>query len=77
MYYCISTVLLLKKKKTEKKKKKRKSIDHRCMWTSQVALVVKNLPPNSGDVRDPSSFLGLGRTPARRAWQATPVFLPG
>ena len=31
---------------------------------SQVALVVKNLPPNSGDIRDPGSFLGLGRSPA-------------
>ena len=34
------------------------------MWASQVALVVKNLPPNSGDIRDPGSFLGLGRSPA-------------
>ena len=30
---------------------------------SQVALVVKNLPANAGDVRDESSILGLGRSP--------------
>ena len=30
---------------------------------SQVALVVKNLPANAGDVRDTSSIPGLGRSP--------------
>ena len=30
---------------------------------SQVVLVVKNLPANAGDVRDPSSIPGLGRSP--------------
>ena len=30
---------------------------------SQVALVVKNLPPNAGDVRDTCSIPGLGRSP--------------
>ena len=44
---------------------------------SQVALVVKNLPASAGDVRDVSSIPGLGRFPWRRAWQSTPVFLPG
>ena len=40
----------------------------------QVALVVKNLPTNAGDVRD----LGLiGKIPWRRRWQPTPVFLLG
>ena len=34
------------------------------MWVSQVALVVKNLPPNSEDIRDEGSFLGLGGSPA-------------
>ena len=29
----------------------------------QVALVVKNLPANAGDVRNASSVLGLGRSP--------------
>ena len=33
------------------------------MWTSQVALVVKNLPANSGDKRDMISIPGLGRCP--------------
>ena len=43
---------------------------------SQVALVVKNLPPNAGDIRDMGLILGSGRFPWRRAWQPTPVFLP-
>ena len=32
-------------------------------WASQVALVVKNLPANAGDVRDASSIPGLGKSP--------------
>ena len=43
---------------------------------SQVALVVKNPPANAGDMRcgfDP----WVGKIPWRRAWQPTPVFLPG
>ena len=36
--------------------------------------VVKNLPVNS---RDASLIPGLGRSPWRRKWQLTPVFLPG
>ena len=39
--------------------------------TSQVVLVVKNLPASAGDVRD------SGIIPWRRKWQPTPVFLPG
>ena len=30
------------------------------LWTSQVALVVKNLPANAGDVRDVGSTPELG-----------------
>ena len=30
---------------------------------SHVALVVKNLPANAGEVRDVSSIPGLGRSP--------------
>jgi len=30
---------------------------------SQVALVVKNLPANAGNVRDMASILGAGRSP--------------
>ena len=32
-------------------------------WAPQVALVVKNLPVNAGDVRDVGSVPGLGRSP--------------
>ena len=32
-------------------------------WTSQVALVVKNLPANAGDIRDRGSIPGLGGSP--------------
>ena len=31
---------------------------------SQVVLVIKNLPTNAGDVRDPGSIPGSGRSPA-------------
>ena len=43
---------------------------------SQVVLVVKNLPANAGDKTcrvDP----WVGKILWRRAWQSTPVFLPG
>ena len=43
---------------------------------SQVALVLKNLPANAGNIRrwfDPR----VRKIPWRRAWQPTPVFLPG
>ena len=33
------------------------------MWAFQVALVVKNLPANAGDVRDVGSIPQLGRPP--------------
>ena len=46
------------------------------IWASQVVLVVKKPPDNAGDIQ-----LGfhpwVGKTPWRRAWQPTPVFLPG
>jgi len=41
-----------------------------------VALVVKNLPPNEGDMRhgfDP----WVRKIPRRRVWESTPIFLPG
>ena len=41
-----------------------------------MALVVKNLPANAGDLRDASSIPGLGRC-HRKAWKPTPAFLPG
>ena len=36
--------------------------------------MVKNPPVNAGDT---GSIPGLGRSPWRRAWQPTPIFLPG
>ena len=45
-----------------------------CGMISQVALVLKNLPANAGDLRGAGSIPGSGR---RRAWQPTPVFFPG
>ena len=42
----------------------------------QVALVVKNLPANAGDVREVGSIPGWGRSPGG-GWQPTPIFLPG
>ena len=32
-------------------------------WSSQVALVVKNLSANAGDIRDAGSIPGSGRSP--------------
>ena len=32
-------------------------------WTSQVALVVKNLPAHVGDIRDAGLIPGSGRSP--------------
>ena len=32
------------------------------LWTSQVALVVKNLPANEGDIRDMGLIPVLGRS---------------
>ena len=42
-----------------------------------MALVVKNLPANAGDIRDVGSVPGFRKIPWRRAWQPTPLFLPG
>jgi len=33
------------------------------IWASQMAVVVKNLPANAGDVRDTGLIPGLGRSP--------------
>ena len=32
-------------------------------WASQVALVVKSLPANAGDIRDVGSIPGSGKSP--------------
>ena len=42
----------------------------------QMELVVKKVPAKAGDIRDVGSIPGSGRSPWRRAWQPTPVFLP-
>ena len=39
--------------------------------------MVKNLSANAGDIGDVGSISGMGRFPRRRAWQPTPMFLPG
>ena len=36
-----------------------------------------SLPANAGDAGGEGSIPGSGRFPWRRAWQLTPVFLPG
>ena len=40
-----------------------------CVWTSQVALVVKNPPANRGDAGDADSIPWVRKIPWRRAWQ--------
>ena len=42
-----------------------------------MVLVVKNPPANAGDVKRCGFDPWVGKIPWRRAWQATPVFLPG
>ena len=37
----------------------------------------KNPPVNVGDVREVGSVPWVGKIPWRKAWQLTPVFLPG
>ena len=48
-----------------------------CEWASQVALVVRSPPASAGDVGDAALIPGSGRSPGKRVWQPTPVFLPG
>ena len=43
----------------------------------QAGTSGKNLSSNAGDLRDMGSIPRLGKIPWRRAWQPTPVFLPG
>ena len=44
---------------------------------SQVALVVKNPPANSGDITDMGSIPGLGRSPEGGIATHSSIFLPG
>ena len=43
----------------------------------QVALVVKNPPANAEDIKRCGFQIWVRKIPWRRAWQPTPVFLPG
>ena len=38
--------------------------------------MVKNLPANAGDIKDAGVVPGW-EDPQRRAWQLTPIFVPG
>ena len=42
-----------------------------------MALMVNNLPANAGDHKRCGFGPWVRKIPCRRAWQATPVFLPG
>ena len=44
------------------------------IWGFPGDSVVENLPANAGDL---GLLPGSGRSPWRRKWQSTPVFLPG
>ena len=44
---------------------------------SQVVLAVKNLSANAGDIKRHRFDPWVRKSPWRRAWQPTPVFLPG
>ena len=50
---------------------------HVARWASQVVLAVKNLPANAGDNERFGFDPWVRKIPWRRAWQPTPVFLPG
>ena len=42
-----------------------------------MVLMVKNPPANAGDIKRRGFDPWLGKIPWKRAWQPTPVFLPG
>ena len=42
-----------------------------------MALVLKNLPANAGDIRDEGLVPSSGRSPGGGQGEHTPVFLPG
>ena len=46
-------------------------------WASQVVLVVKNPPTNAGDLKRLEFDPWVRRIHWGRAWQPTPLFLPG
>ena len=42
-----------------------------------ASQVIKNPPANAGDISDAGFDHCVRKIPLRRAWQPTPVFLPG
>ena len=42
-----------------------------------MALLLKNPPVSAGDIRDTGSIPEVRKIPWRRAWQLTPIFVPG
>ena len=42
-----------------------------------MALMIKNLPANAGDIREAGSIPGSGISPGGGHGNPTPVFLPG
>ena len=47
------------------------------LWTSQMVLMIKNLSASAGDIMRRGFNPWVRKIPWRRAWQCTPVFLPG
>ena len=47
------------------------------LWASQVALAVKNPPATAGRGKRWGFDPWAGKIPWRRAWQSSPIFLPG
>ena len=47
------------------------------LWVSEVVLVVKNPTANTGDIEKHGFDPWVEKVPWKRAWQPTPVFLPG
>ena len=47
------------------------------MWASQVGLIVKNLPVNTGDAKRHRFDSWVWKIPGSRKRQSTPVFFPG
>ena len=67
------TSLILRKAKERRKF----WLSERPIWASQVVLVVKNPPANAGRRNRRGFNPWVGKIPWKRAWQPTPVFLPG
>ena len=66
-YSVDSTVTMTSQGMSSRELRARNTELHRCCysktWASQVALVVKNPPASSGDMRDGGLVLGSGRSP--------------